>query len=517
MSTKTNTAVGGGPVTGGTTPSNNTSNNTTSNNTPLQPSPSGRIGRSTPMKTPGPALSEKTAEDLTNLAIITAALFLLGICGFFFGEVGVGVGHIQGGFHSFFRFIDAEAHASSLHSTWWPQNMLVTFAILNGCQGRNSSGGYWVSQIIGCIFRTFGGLIVNDLLNATPVATYAFWNYLPVTILCWYLVNHNIPMTDFNLWENLTDNNFARRLPVQRVLNLCTLAFNCSLLFAVAAQHEAGSFWGFPQLAKGCFFCVAVHCAGDFFGPSGFSITFNSCSDSANRAVVVYFWIATNGMSTLFSQFLGSTNGIEALTVDGFGKIFGEPEKFLWAMIVLNELLGDLIPENVRRYLPHTLAQEGLNKVFFSPSGEEEWNVEDDADDTNAGAAAAAGGVGAGAGGGESKSSSSTVVAALEARIAQLEAGGASSGINFWNDSVWQTVFSLIALGAIGHFFNDSVAFGFNHMADLPNMFHGAFRFVSSEANTKVLHSEHWPVSVPKNVVLTKYLYYLVVNLTFIY
>lgn len=147
-------------------------------------------------------------------------------------------------------------------------------------------------------------------------------------------------------------------------------------------------------------------------------------------------------------------------------KFLVNPKKFLWAIIVLNELLGDLIPENVRRYLPHTLAQEGLNKVFFSSSEDEEWNVEDDADDINAGAAA---------GGGESKSSSSPVVAALEARIAQLEAGGASSGINFWNDSVWQTVFSLIALGAVGHFFNDSVAFGFNHMADLPNMFHGAF------------------------------------------
>jgi hypothetical protein len=240
-------------------------------------------------------------------------------------------------------------------------------------------------------------------------------------------------------------------------------------------------------LAKGAFFCVAVHCAGDFFGPSGLSIKFNSCSDSANRAVVVYFWITTNGLSTLFTQFIGApTNGIERLTVAGFGNIFGEPAKFLWALIVLNELLGDLIPANVRQYLPHTLTQEALNKMFFSAT----WSIEDDDDDDDGDATDKNAGA-------ESKSNDGSGNAALEARIAQLEAGGASvSGNNFWNDEVWKTVFSLIGLGAVGHFFNDADAFGFNHMTDLTNMFHGAFRFVSSEENTKVLHAEHWPQNI---------------------
>jgi hypothetical protein len=148
-------------------------------------------------------------------------------------------------------------------------------------------------------------------------------------------------------------------LPLEQIMNLCTLSFNCSLLFTVAAQHEAGTFWYMPQLAKGMFFCDAVHCATDFIGHDGFHIHFDTCSSAANRAVLVYVWTATHGLSTLGVP-AGQTNGFEGVTAL-FGSVFGEGASFLWAMILLGELFGDQIP-----WKPHQLLQSKLNN-FFKP------------------------------------------------------------------------------------------------------------------------------------------------------
>ena len=141
----------------------------------------------------------------------------------------------------------------------WPHNMVVTLAILNGVRS-NRTAGHWAGDIVKAIFATFGGLIVNDILNAKAVGDFAFWNFLPVTVLCWYFVNHDLPMTKINVWTTVTENMIMDYVPLGRIMNLCTLAFNCSLLFAVAAQHPMGTFWHVPMAAKGMAFCIAVHC-----------------------------------------------------------------------------------------------------------------------------------------------------------------------------------------------------------------------------------------------------------------
>ena len=260
--------------------------------------------------------------------------------------------------------------------------MLVTLAILNGVQ--NQGNGHWVNQIINSVFQIFGGkvwagmihpcvyffffilcapdcgnsscvpflfsshslgLIVNDLLNATPVTAYAFWSYLPITIVCWYLVNHKLPVLGINVIqkvESFITSHLMSAEGLQRIKALSTLSFNVSLLFTVAQQHDAGTFWCLPQVAKGMCFCVAVHCASDFFGPNGIKIQFNSCSHNANRAIVVYFWIATKGLSTI-GVAAGQTNGLEGLT-DSLSFAFGDGNTFLWSMILLDELFGHCFP-----------------------------------------------------------------------------------------------------------------------------------------------------------------------------
>ena len=102
-------------------------------------------------------------------------------------------------FHGSLRFLSTDANTTVLHAVYWPQTILVTLAIWNGVKNRGN-GGYWVNNIILSVFSIFGGLIMNDILNATPVNDYAFWNFLPVTIVMWYLVNYNLPYTSFNVF-----------------------------------------------------------------------------------------------------------------------------------------------------------------------------------------------------------------------------------------------------------------------------------------------------------------------------
>ena len=332
----------------------------------------------------------------------------------------------------------------------WPHNMVVTLAILNGVRS-NRTAGHWAGDIVKAIFATFGGLIVNDILNAKAVGDFAFWNFLPVTVLCWYFVNHDIPMTKINVWTTVTENMIMDYVPLGRIMNLCTLAFNCSLLFAVAAQHPMDTFWHVPMAAKGMAFCIAVHCSSDFFGPDGFKFSFDKCSVSANRAVLVYFWIASHGLSTVFASLMGKeSNGLERLTVDGAGHLFGaSTTQFCWAMIVLAELFQDFdfVQESTHVYLPHTFVQKHLNQFFF--------------------ASQSASGSASGNGGNGGSSGNGNAVAALEARVAELEAANANSSAS--SASVWGLVthapVKIILLGAVGFFFGDADRIGFDHMS----------------------------------------------------
>jgi hypothetical protein len=236
------------------------------------------------------------------------------------------------------------------------KTILMTLVIWNGVKGKTN--GYWANNIIQSVFAIYGGMIMYDMLNAKPVTDYSFWSYLPVTIATWYLVNHDLPKTSINVFSTMED-YWKKICPFQDIMDLCTLSFNCSLLFTVASEHEASNFWFMPQVAKGAFFCVAVHCANDFFGQDGINISFDACSEAANRAFLVYFWTATNGLSTLGVP-NGETNGIAGVTTYLYD-FFGSGRQFLWAMILLGQLFGNRIP-----FAPATTFQSFL-KNFFKP------------------------------------------------------------------------------------------------------------------------------------------------------
>lgn len=297
-------------------------------------------------------------DPMINLAVTVVTLAVLGCVGHLSGgEAAFNYGHLTSGFESgylngVFGIFGSKA---ALHATHWGASLVVTLHIMNSV---SSGSGYWANQLVGCAFTAFGGLMMNDFLNNTAVADWAFWAHMPITIICWYLVNHNIPKTDINVW-NMVSDAINQVVPLQRIMDLCTLSFNCGLLMTVAGGFAGtATFDGalmLPDMSKAMFTCVAVHCAGDFFNQDGFNFSISGCSASCERAVIVCFWVATNGLATL--PFAGTP--LQA-AVGPITTVFGTQTEFLWMMILLNELVGDMIPVK-----PHTMVMDFLNDLLL--------------------------------------------------------------------------------------------------------------------------------------------------------
>ena len=105
--------------------------------------------------------------------VVTVILFLSCIGLYDGDEAWFGISHLSTSFQSCFRFLDIKSHGT-VHESFWPFNLVVTFAILNGVRGH-STARHWCGNIINAVFQIFGGLIVNDVLKATPLTTFAFW------------------------------------------------------------------------------------------------------------------------------------------------------------------------------------------------------------------------------------------------------------------------------------------------------------------------------------------------------
>jgi len=289
-------------------------------------------------------------DPMINLGVTVVTLVLLGCIGPLNGEEDepFGFDHITDGedkFGAIFRIFGGDA----VHATYWPYALMTTLHLINSV---GSNGGYWANDIIGCVFTAFGGLMMQDFLGNVAVGEWQFWAHMPITVLLWYIVNHNIPKTEFNVWSLISE-NVAKVVPLQRVMDLATLSFNVNLLLAVAGAQgtAANSFYGLPDFSKAMFMCVAIHCSGDFFSQGGFDFSISGCSAACERAVIVCFWMTTNGMATLLPALGNGTAQISG--------VFGGNAQFLWAMILINELAGDMIPVK-----PHRLIMDFLNDTL---------------------------------------------------------------------------------------------------------------------------------------------------------
>jgi len=231
----------------------------------------------------------------------------------------------------------------------------MTLHVLNSV---GSSGGYWASDIISCIFNAFGGWMMKSLLQGDFKMEFLFANneaLLTLVVVCWYIVNHDIPFTGINAWKKLTD--FAGKvMPFRGILNLATLIFNCNILIDVATSFgTAGqNVFHVPTLGQIMFMCVAIHCSSEFLTTSGVTFKLNGCSETCERAVWVAVWCATNGLSTfpIVGGFLGAIGG----AAEG---LFGGRANFLITTILLDATIG-----HVNKFeRPHVTIANALYKI----------------------------------------------------------------------------------------------------------------------------------------------------------
>jgi hypothetical protein len=291
-------------------------------------------------------------DPIVNCAVTAGSLIAFGCLGHLSGGDALKYNHLGGfaepGYAGAVFGVFGSDH--NLHARW-AATLVTTLHLINSV---GSNGGYWANDIVGCVFNAFGSGMMAAWLAGTPVGDWGIWAHMPMVIFLWYIVNHNIPKTDFNVWDLISE-NVSKFLPLQRIMDLCTLHFNCSVLFAACAVG-AGEDWNFmPNLSKVMFFAVATHCSSDFFNQGGFSFNLKGCSATCERAVIVAFWMATAGMSTLpfVGSFIGQVTGPLAAQ-------FGGHQEFLWACILGNELFGAFVPVK-----PHTMVQDFLTKLLL--------------------------------------------------------------------------------------------------------------------------------------------------------
>lgn len=290
----------------------------------------------TPKKTPAKASSSAGPIDLEdpniNSAITAACVAVLGVA------LGGGVPKSIG---DGLNMLTLGGLNSDLHATWWPFSLVFTLHVLNTCQ---SNGKWWVNDIVNCCFNAFGALMIQDLLKGDFTMSCIFENgekNLSLLIVLWYFSNHSLPFTSINLYE-IVVSNVGKVLPLENIMELCTVIFNMRLLIATAAATNAASGCALIPMAlgKGMMMCAVVNSAQSFFTQKGVNFHVgNACSQKIYEACIVCFWYATNGLAGL--PFAGQYLALATAPVEGF---FGGRDSFVLTLAVLNFLLGHLIP-----------------------------------------------------------------------------------------------------------------------------------------------------------------------------
>ena len=180
-----------------------------------------------------------------------------------------------------------------------------SFMFLMHClNSAKSDGGFWVADIVNCVFTAFGGLMMKDLLAGSFNMPSVFNNNLALLITCWYLVNHNLPFTKFNLWNTIND-AVSKFLPIGNVMNLCTMMFNLSLLHEVASNQEAslGTHRRRCLLPRnivvltGAITWSVAPTAGDCFSTDGFAFNVSGCGAGPGLPHFC-FWYASTDLPT---------------------------------------------------------------------------------------------------------------------------------------------------------------------------------------------------------------------------
>jgi hypothetical protein len=295
-----------------------------------------RTPRASTRRTPAKAKKAEPAVDVNDPNIAAAlAVAVVAVAGVALG------GAVPTTLGGALNLLTLDGLNATLHAKWWPFSLLLTLHVLNSVKSNNK---WWVNDVVNCCFTAFGGLLIQDALQGNFAMPALFANgeaHFSLVLVCWYFVNHDIPMTDFNLYQTLTGflGNF---LPLDKVMDLCTVVYDASILIAVAGAGAGTSSWALVPLALGkiTLMCIIVHCSSQFYTYKGLGLNVGSaCSARAQEAVCVAFWYGTNGLAAF--PFVGPTLAAGTGAAEAF---FGGRNAFVLTLFVLVELLGHLNP-----------------------------------------------------------------------------------------------------------------------------------------------------------------------------
>ena len=166
--------------------------------------------------------------------------------------------------------------------------------------------------------------------------------------MCWYLTNHNLPLVDLDVWGQVSNLGGSA---LQSIMDLCSLVFTTNLIIAGAGTTAGAGWFGFSVFVP-MMFGVLAGCAADFF-PLNKGISIKKCSASMERAMVISFFLATNGLSSL--PFVGDALGG---VVGQASAHFGGNAGLVMALTILNHLFGSFVPIN-----PINNVQDALYKL----------------------------------------------------------------------------------------------------------------------------------------------------------
>lgn len=226
-------------------------------------------------------------------------------------------------------FMNLAATDVKLPISFWPYTLILTGHVLNSCQ--NSNGGFWIGSLLNAVIAAFGGVIVGDLVNGNKISLFADESAVTLVFLCWYVCNHDLPFTSFNLWNTVSE---PLGPAFQKFLGTCSVIFNTNLVIAAAATTSAPGLLG-VSLFTPLFMAVLVGAAGQFF-PLNKGVNLNKCSAAVYESAAIALYTVGS------AYILG--NGPEIL-----GNLHGHVDKFcgghvVLAAVLINHLFGSLIP-----------------------------------------------------------------------------------------------------------------------------------------------------------------------------
>jgi len=238
---------------------------------------------------------------------------------------------------------------------YWPLGgLFVTLHVFKTAANTDSSG-FWLGSFVRTVIASYSGWIVVDLLNGNQQRLLTNESHVFLAFVAWYVTQHNLPGTDINLWNKVTDMIPTNNFDYNVLFDIASLVWSTQFLCATveSVSSEASKTVGFSIFTP-LFYGVAAGCASDFF-PLNKGIDVSECSERLYSSLLISFYIATDG----FHNLPAVGEAISGVFTQAEGFVGGGHTNFVLACVLLAKLAGGMIGFN-----PFTTVTSKLSSIL---------------------------------------------------------------------------------------------------------------------------------------------------------